>query len=77
MENRQKKKSPLEYLIVLILLIVFAVFGARIYHIFKGSLAKIQSGQSEQSGEKCPMKSGGVKLEPSQSPQQGPKQPIR
>lgn len=76
MENQQKKKSPLEYLIILILLVVFAVFGARIYHIFKGSLAKIQSGQSEQRGAKCPMKSGGVKLDSSQTPQQGPKQPV-
>ena len=77
MENRQRKKSPLEYLVFLILLVVVVVFGARIYHIFKSSLVKIQAGRSEQSGAKCPMKSGGVKLEPSQSPQQGPKQPIR
>ncbi len=74
MADKQKRKSPLEYLIVLILLIVVVVFGARIYHIFKGSLSKIQSGQSKQSEAKCPMKSGGVQLDSSKKAR--PEQPV-
>jgi len=53
----KKNKSIFEYLIVILLIVIVAVFAYRIIHILKASFGK--GNQASQTVSKCPMKGGG------------------